>query len=168
MTNADGQMRDVVSPQCVSNALLQQLLPTPAHIEWNSQSKILLHCTARSYSTQLLLTIWQQHSVSSKYYIVVLLFGDCPEINRQRAVDSNPSSYRIGSKYYILDCTLLKIKQCWHALFLIQAYLNLKNQIFLKKRPPRSKTMKHQGHKGRKKFGWGNFFYLISRQIGQF
>ena len=60
-----------------------------------------MHCTARSYSTQLLLTIWQQHSVSSKYYIVVLLFGDCPEINRQRAVDSNPSSYRIGSKYYI-------------------------------------------------------------------
>ena len=60
-----------------------------------------MHCTARSYSTQLLLTIWQQHSVSSKYYIVVLLFGDCPEINRQRAVDSNPSSYRIGSKNYI-------------------------------------------------------------------
>ena len=58
-----------------------------------------MHCTARSYSTQLLLTIWQQHSVSSKYYIVVLLFGDCPEINRQRAVDSNPSSYRIGSNY---------------------------------------------------------------------
>ena len=68
----------------------------------------------------------------------------------------------------ILDCTFLKIKESQPALFLIQAFLNLKNQIFLNKRPPRSKTVTHQGHKGRKNFGWENFFYLISRQIGQF
>ena len=67
-----------------------------------------------------------------------------------------------------LDWTLQKNKESQPTLFLIQAFLNLKNQIFLKKRPPRSKTVTRQGHKGRKNFGWENFFYLISRQIGQF
>ena len=67
-----------------------------------------------------------------------------------------------------LDCTLQKNKESQPSGFLIQAFLNLKTQIFLKKRPPRSKTVTRQGHKGRKKFGWENFFYLISRQIGQF
>ena len=30
-----------------------------------------------------------------------------------------------------IDYSLLKIKECWYTLFLIQAFLNLKNQIFL-------------------------------------
>ena len=39
---------------------------------------------------------------------------------------------------------------------------------FSLKKATKVKDHEAQGHKGQKKFGWGNFFYLISRQIGQF
>ena len=88
MTNADGQMRDVVSPQCVSNAAA-----LPALNEIRNQK---FFCIAQQGATQLLYNV--RHGSVRGSCIVALLFGDCPEINRQRAVDSNPSSYRIGSK----------------------------------------------------------------------
>ena len=67
----------------------------------------------------------------------------------------------------ILDCTLLKNVRIVTCVFLIQASLNLKNQILLKKghrgqRPWLAKITKFE------KILTGKFFYLISRQITQF